>query len=385
MSTGGRVTRKQVSHGGRKVPGLFSRTTGDGRTVYEVYVKRAGKVIRRRLDVRTASDAVRAARAEIAKLDTGVRGPSRTDVSVRELRDLFEAWTTGPTSTLKPRVAELYLTRLNQRVLPELGEQTRAAAVTPAALRRMIERLTAAGLSGSTVRGCVNATSCMFKLAVRQGVIEVNPVRGLERGDRPSAARTRQPRYIDRKQIDALLGQLGVEYQPVAATLAFAGLRISEALALTWADIDFTGGTIQLGTAATKTQASKRAVPLVDDLARTLRVHRSWEAERGLDRVRPEVLVFQTRSGLPHRRRNVLRAVYLAGDRAGLNPEGVPKVGLHSLRHSTAALLLASGVPLPKVSEIMRHANVGITASSYAGLLESQRAELKADLEAALR
>ena len=76
----------------------------------------------------------------------------------------------------------------------------------------------------------------------------------------------------------------------------------------------------------------------------------------------------------------MLRAVYLAGDRAGLYPEGVPKVGLHSLRHSTAALLLASGVPLPKVSEIMRNANVGIAASTYAGLLESQRAELKADL-----
>ncbi len=385
MSTGGRVTRRQVSHGGRKVPGLFLRTTGEGRTVYEVCVKRDGKVIRRTLDVRTASDAVRAARAEIAKLDVGIRSPGRTDASLRELRDNFDAWTRGPISTLKPRVAELYLTRLDQRVLPELGQQTRATAVNPAALRRMIERLTAAGLSGSTVRGCVNATSCMFKLAVRQGVIEINPVRGLERGDRPSGRREREPRYIDRKQIDALLGQLGHEYQPIAATLAFAGLRISEALALTWADFDFTGGTIRLGAAATKSAASKRAVPLVGDLAHELRAHRSREAERGLDRVRPEALVFQTRSGLPHRRRNVLRAVYLAGDRAGLNPDGVPKVGLHSLRHSTAALLLAAGVPLPKVSEILRHANVGITASTYAGLLESQRAELRADLEAALR
>ena len=38
-------------------------------------MKRDGKVIRRTLDgVQTASDAVRAARAEIAKLDVGVRG-----------------------------------------------------------------------------------------------------------------------------------------------------------------------------------------------------------------------------------------------------------------------------------------------------------------------
>ena len=73
------------------------------------------------------------------------------------------------------------------------------------------------------------------------------------------------------------------------------------------------------------------------------------------------------------------------GEPSDTDMDGVQKVGVHSLRHSTAALLLAAGVPLPKVSEIMRHANVGITASTYAGLLESQRAELKADLEAALR
>ena len=262
-------------------------------------------------------------------------------MSVRGLRDDFEAWTKGPTSTLKPRVAELYLTRLDQRVLPELGEQTRATAVTPAALRRMIERLTAAGLSGSTVRGCVNATSCMFKLAVRQGVIEINPVRGLERGDRPSGRRKREPRYIDRKQIDALLGQLGVEYQPIAAALAFAGLLFRGAGAgLGRHRLHRRHGSAshrgdedpgkQACCAARRRPCSHAAcAPLMGSRTRT----------------RPGAAgstVVPT-SGLPHRRRNVLRAVYLAGDRAGLNPEGVPKVGLHSLRHSTAALLLASG------------------------------------------
>lgn len=98
MSTGGRVTRKQVSHGGQKVPGLFSRTTGDGRTVYELRKKVAGRAVRRTLKATTATDAVREARAEVVKLDGGTRLIGRTDVSLRELRDEWQAWALSPGS-----------------------------------------------------------------------------------------------------------------------------------------------------------------------------------------------------------------------------------------------------------------------------------------------
>jgi hypothetical protein len=40
---------------------------------------------------------------------------------------------------------------------------------------------------------------------------------------------------------------------------------------------------------------------------------------------------------------------------------------------------------VPKVTAILRHANPRVTLSTYAGLVESQRAELRDDLEAALR
>lgn len=57
----------------------------------------------------------------------------------------------------------------------------------------------------------------------------------------------------------------------------------------------------------------------------------------------------------------------------------------HDLRHSCAGLLFAAGVPVPKVAAILRHASPRITLTVYAGLVESQRAELRDDLEAALR
>ena len=119
---------------------------------------------------------------------------------------------------------------------------------------------------------------------------------------------------------------------------------------------------------------------MTDALTAELRAHRSR-----FPGVR-DALVFPTCNGKPQHRKNVLRAIYLAGDRAKLNPKGGgKKVGCHDLRHSCAGLLLSAGVPAPKVAAILRHADARITMTVYAGLVESQRAELRDDLEAAFR
>jgi integrase len=98
-----------------------------------------------------------------------------------------------------------------------------------------------------------------------------------------------------------------------------------------------------------------------------------------------ETLVLRSADGRPRRRHAVANAVRVAGDRAKLNPRGVKPVAPHDLRQSCARLLFAAGVPAPKVAAILRHASPRITLTVYAGLVESQRVELRDDLEAALR
>ncbi len=55
-----------------------------------------------------------------------------------------------------------------------------------------------------------------------------------------------------------------------------------------------------------------------------------------------------------------LRAVQAAAKKAGL--EGI---GLHSLRHSAASVMLSGGVPLKVVSDVLGHASIAITADVY--------------------
>jgi integrase len=181
---------------------------------------------------------------------------------------------------------------------------------------------------------------------------------------------------------------MGDTFRPVAAACAYAGLRLSEALGLRWRDVDFAAGTLtvsaQLGPDGTrvplKTAASAATVPLLPKLAAELRAHRSRVAGQALARVQPDALVFTTLRGRPHGRRNVLRAVYAAGDAAGLNGEGRERVGVHDLRHSFVAVALAAGLTLPEAAALARHANPRVTATMYAGLSDPARAGLAAKL-----
>ncbi len=73
--------------------------------------------------------------------------------------------------------------------------------------------------------------------------------------------------------------------------------------------------------------------------------------------------MFTTETGLPLDPRNVLRAVTVAAGRAGL-----ANVSVHSLRHSAATAMLEAGVHLKGVSSLLGHADVRITAETYAHL-----------------
>ena len=68
-------------------------------------------------------------------------------------------------------------------------------------------------------------------------------------------------------------------------------------------------------------------------LERELRADRRRQAGISLARVHRDALVFTTAKGGPQSRRNTLRAVHEAGDAAGLNQDGVEKIGVHDLRH----------------------------------------------------
>jgi integrase len=331
-----------------------------------------GKWVMRRLPARNRTEARKQIREILGKVETGELRPADRSVTLRDLVDAYLAHERNGLGRLAPRTVDLYEQRLTDHVLRLLGTRTRVADLTVTEIRRcLIDRMKREQLGGSTIRGTVAALSGALRFAVRNGTISRSPVRDLERGDIPSAKRKTEPRYLTITEVETLLAKLGHEFRPVAATLFYAALRVSEALALTWADIDFENGTIAVP--GTKTAASTATVPLLPALARELRAHRARQAAKSLALIHADVLVFQTRGGKSPGRRNVLRAVQTAAANAGLNPAGVQPLGLHDLRHSAAGLAFEY-LALNEVSRLLRHANPRVTATVYGGLSDEAAA-----------
>lgn len=393
----GAATRTPVFSGNRRVPGLYERTRADGTIVYDAALRLGGRGRRHRLSGTTKTDAIAELRSLQVDYERGEEHRSSSfALTVAELLDDFtrhmkaRAVDPDPRRRRAIRTAEHYDYQLRRHVIPQLGAMP-IPDLRPHHVRRVLDEMAEKRLSPSSRTGVLTALSSLMRFAMKQELIDRNPVRDLDTDDRPGAARIREPRYLTRHEITALLSTMGDTFRPVAAVCAYAGLRASESLGLRWRDIDFVASTVavsgQLSASGkripTKSAASAATMPLVPLLAEELRAHRQRAASINLGRLHADALVFTTSRGNPQGSRNLLRAVHQAGDAAGLNAEGRKRVGVHDLRHSFVATALESGMTLPEASALARHANPRITAAAYAGLTDDARAKLAEKLAAA--
>ncbi len=119
----------------------------------------------------------------------------------------------------------------------------------------------------------------------------------------------------------------------------------------------------ELVVTSTKTAKSRREVPITDRAAailQRLRARQAADRDRAGSQWNETGYVFTTAFGEPCDPRNALRALKAAAEQASL-----PSIGLHTLRHSAASTMLANGVPLKVVSEIMGHSSISITGDIY--------------------
>jgi integrase len=369
ITPSGATSRAPLFEGKHRVRGLWRRRTRDGKTRFESQFRQGGRMRRvTHPDGYTKTEAIAAHRRLVVGVESGTVEIGDRTLTVRAMVESFIARERGILAARTPNTVDLYETRLRKHVLPVIGT-AKADELTVHHVRRLIDNLTTAGHSGSSVRGCVTALSAAFRHGERDlGAVRRNPVRDLDRGDRPSSKRESEPRYLSVAEVDVLLSRMADETRPVAAALFHAALRVSEALALIWADVDLDAATLTVR--GTKTEASRATIPLLPALAEELRAHRTRQAARSIARIRPEALVFQTGTGKPYHRRNVLRAV---------------QNGCHDLRHSSAAFAFSIGMTPVEVARLLRHSDPAITLSTYAGLDDASVQKLREKLAAGLR
>jgi integrase len=227
----------------------------------------------------------------------------------------------------------------------------------------------------------------MFRLASRRGLISRAPFDQLDPAELPKPKRGGAGRVLDETALAALVRHAPDYHRPAVTLLAFSGLRISEALGLTWECIDFVEGELHVRGQLSrptkakpsrlvdaKTEASVRTVPLWPAVEEML--VRLLADEQRAGRGRDRDFVFCTRRGTPLAQWNVAeRGVEVAGNAAGLG-----HVTPHDLRRSFCALSARRGVDPAAAAELTGH-SLAVWASSYARSFgKSQRNEARAKL-----
>ena len=170
----------------------------------------------------------------------------------------------------------------------------------------------------------------------------------------------RQPDILGRAELAALFAAAGnFKSQTLLMTIYAAGLRVSEACALTIADIDSQPDRMCLRIQQGK-GARDRYTLLPPTLLAQLRIY--WRSER------PRQWLFPVRSqtagiSIISAQRCYQQARYAAGiDKRG---------GIHALRHCFATHLLEAGVDLFTIQKLMGHQHLA-TTSRYLRLVSTQ-------------
>jgi integrase len=90
--------------------------------------------------------------------------------------------------------------------------------------------------------------------------------------------------------------------------------------------------------------------------------------------------IFRTRIGTPLDGSNVYSMF-----QGVLKDADLPRWPFHALRHSAATLMLAQGVPLREIQEVLGHSSIALTANTYAGVMPALKKDAATKMDRALR
>lgn len=352
-----KVSRERVERG------VWRRHTRDGATRYEVaFLDGDG-----RQRWRTVAT-LREARQLRADLVSKVGHGERVTSSRMTFSEFADEWLAGQEARLRPKTRECYSTNLRLHVKPRLGRR-RIGEITADDVARLVGEIEQEGKAAWTISGVLTVLGRVLGAAERRGLIAANPVRRLEKGERPRIERREFP-ALDHAAIGRLIAGAPVKYRTLIALSLLTGVRQSEALGLRWSDVDVRVGVVRVrrqldrsgALVEPKTRAAKRDIPIPASLARLLAEHRLESRYSAGDE-----FVFCSSVGTPLGHRGIVRR----GLQPALVAAGLPHLRWHDLRHVAASLMIAEGMSVPYIACVLGHASPAITLSTYAHVFAS--------------
>ncbi|MBE5055233.1 site-specific tyrosine recombinase XerD [Pseudoflavonifractor sp. DSM 107456] len=213
--------------------------------------------------------------------------------------------------------------------------------------------LSSEGKSAATVTRSLASLKSFYSFLIRQGVVEVNPARGLS----PAKVERKLPQILTSKEVELFLEQpdasdaKGCRDRAMLELLYATGIRVSELIGLNMDHINLSAAFIRCSG-----RDRERIIPLYPAAVRALSDY--------IEHVRPQMIehpderaLFVNMSGERMSRQGFWKLIKYYQEKAGIQKEITP----HTLRHSFAAHLLENGADLRSIQEMLGHADISST------------------------
>jgi integrase len=293
----------------------------------------------------------------------------------------LERWIDGHSVELKPSTAKSYRDKIRVYLIPAIGHE-RVQALSPSHLSDVFREMQKHGgknrkpVSPRTVEFARAVLRRAMNDAVVDRLIEVNPVTGSK-----SPKKDGKPQHTTwtGEQVQTFLeATASTRLAPLWQLALATGMRRGELMALTWQHVDLDAGivsvelsTAQVGNELVTTTPKNHERRRVQLDRHTVGVLRAWRKQQAEERLAwgaayedTEGMVFTQENG----RRLSPNAVSKAFLRAQSGLE-LPRISLHSTRHSHATILLRDGVPVHIVAKRLGHKDPSVTLNVYADVI----------------
>lgn len=363
----------EKKHRGHNEGSVYYDASKD-RWVAEVTIE-TGK--RKKFRFKTKQEAVRKKNETLREVEQGTLATG----APRKLGEYLEDWLENTHKSKLRLGTYINYKKLIRYVIADLGNVW-LQKLTPQRVQAFYSKKLDEKLSSKVVHEIHGVLHLALSNAVRWGLVPRNVC------DLVTAPRivSREVVPLTMEQARVLMNHVrGHRLEVLLALAVVTGMRRGELLALRWANIDFERGKLFVLHSVDliaghgyvegkpKTAAGRRAVSLPAFLLDMLELHHARQLEQKaavVDWVDNDLVFPNLKGGYMHPS-HMGESFKKLLEEAGLLP-----MRFHDLRHSAATILLARGVNIKVVSELLGHSDIVITLRTYGHLLPSMQGDV---------
>jgi integrase len=381
------------------------RKRADGRWegIYSAgYDQQTGKLIRKSIYGKNQKEV----RQKLSKVTTEIDEGLYLEPAKMTLSDWMDLWYKEYTFDKKYSTLKGYKAQINKHIRPGIGKYN-LSQLNPMILQRFFNHLSEPNekgkvLSPKSIKNVYIILSGILEQAVENEMISKNPCKKVKL----PKVYNKQITPLTDKQVKDFLEIISTDeiYGTILRVIVFTGLRLGEAMGLTWDCVDFEKGALNInkqlqrrpqkdgGSTLTSVKSGKprilKPAPFVMQLLKIRYTEQIMQKQRSEDlwlawsneEEHKKALVFTNLQGgylIPKR-------VYLHFKSAAV-AIGAPDARVHDLRHTYAVLSLQNGDDIKTVQENLGHASAAFTLDVYVHVSDRLKKESANRMEEYIR